>query len=193
MRANVSKSWNSRLPGDIGANCLLFSGAPDLIITVDRKDNGIIQTINTGGNEANDADENDSPDDEDENDNPDDEDDQLPSSQESGRLQMGHQMTSKPYTDKSFQPDKVGELVAALHTALSCRALRKCMDGKKFTSLKGHGLFVHRAVGVIHVTVTLSKDSKLMIASRLLVDGVLNTSLFCPAIKCFFQELKKTP
>ena len=45
LRANVSKSRNSRLPGDIGASCLLFRGAPDLIITVDKEDNGIIQTV----------------------------------------------------------------------------------------------------------------------------------------------------
>ena len=51
------------------------------------------------------------------------------------------------YYYDSFLQDKVGELVAALHTALSCRALRKYKAEKRFTSLKGHGLFVHRANG----------------------------------------------
>ena len=104
---------------------------------------------------------------------------------------MGHQMNTKPYKNDSFLQDKVGELVAALHTALSCRALRKYKAEKRFTSLKGHGLFVHRANGICHVIVTLSKESKIEIVSKLLVDGVSNTSLFCPAIQYFIEEIRK--
>ena len=50
------------------------------------------------------------------------------SSQESGKLQMGHQIVnSQPYKVKSLLTEKVGELVAALHNGLACRALRRSL------------------------------------------------------------------
>jgi len=63
----VGKSWKSRLPDDIGENCLVFQGTPDLIITV-KKNEGIIMS-NTSAAATEDDPEN-------END--------LPSSRESG-------------------------------------------------------------------------------------------------------------
>ena len=105
--------------------------------------------------------------------------DDLPSSQESARLQMGHQMNNKPYVDASFQSNKVGELVAALHTSLSYRALRKYTMGQTFDSLEANGLFIHRSCGVIHMKVTLTKQGPMKITSILLVSGLLTPELFC--------------
>ena len=59
------------------------------------------------------------------------------------------------YITGSFIPDKDGELVAALHASLVCRALRRWKQGKVFYPLTAHGLRIHRTVGIIHIEVTL--------------------------------------
>ncbi|XP_065910318.1 uncharacterized protein [Dysidea avara] len=162
---HVKKSWEGRLPRDVSNNCLLFQGAPDIIV----KKKGIIEVYEN-----------------------DDDGKDLPSSQESARLQMAHQMTGiKPYISSSFQPNKIGELVAALHTSLTCRALRKYTKGKTFDLLEAHGLFIHRCVGIIHMKVTLSKKHSIMIASNLLVHGVSTPQIFCAVMKYFMTKLQK--
>lgn len=164
---HVQKSWKSRLPEHINNNCLVFQGAPDIIIKTKKVDCMIVNS------EKSDSDG-----------------DDVPSSQESARLQMGHQMNKiKPYVDASFQPNKVGELVAALHTSLSCRALRKYTMGQTFDSLEANGLFIHRSCGVIHMKVTLTKQSPMKITSILRVSGLLTPELFCSVMKYFIAVL----
>ena len=52
--------------------------------------------------------------------------DTLPCIQASGRFQNGHQTAkSNPYLPGSFLLEKAEELMAALHTLLACRALRR--------------------------------------------------------------------
>jgi len=98
-------------------------------------------------------------------------------------------MTEKPYKQDSFLPNKSGELVAALHTSLACKALRKYYRGEEFDSLKAHGLFIHRAVRICLITVTLSKEQPMEITAKLLVNGVSSPQLFCSVIKHFTEVL----
>ena len=107
--------------------------------------------------------------------------DSLPSSQESGRFQMGHQMiNSGSYVgSKSFIFEKVGELPTALHTSLVCRAMRKYLNGEAPDSLSAHGLHIYRAIGIIHVQLTLSKK-KMEIDASHLVNGMVDPAFFVP-------------
>ena len=139
----VSETWKDRLPEAVPKGCLVFRGSPDMIIKVN-KDEGIVDMASD--DKAND-----------------DSSDECTSSQESGRFQMGHQMTSG-YRPNSFY-DKVGELIAAVHTSLVCRALRKYVKRKKVSAHTSHGLHIHRSFGVICLEVTLS-DSPLKIKAR---------------------------
>ena len=139
---NVSKSWEQRLPASVDKRCLLFQGSPDMIILTEDRMEGILNTDSVEQEE--DVNE---------------EADTSPCSQVSGRFQIGHQMTkSNPYLPESFLPDKAGELMAALHTSLVCRTLRRYTKKKEVNSLTAHGLHIHRTVGITHVEVTLSKN-----------------------------------
>ena len=112
------------------------------------------------------------------------------SSQESGRLQMGHQMiNTKPFKSNSFLTEKVGELVAALHTGLACRALRMYVSRRKVSSLTAHGLHIHRTLGVCHLELTLSDTDTMKIQAKKLVDGALSAGLLCPTIKHLMDKL----
>ena len=168
------------------AKVLLFRGAPDLILNIE-KHPGLVTCTGVQGSS------NDSSCRPSEDNNSDDscsscEDD---SPDELVRMQMGHQMKTKSYEPASFQPQKVGELVAAMHAALCCKALRKYQNMTEFNCLQAHGLFVHRALGLVRVVVTLSKTSKMKIFSELLVSGVVPPGYFCSAIKYFINILQE--
>ena len=107
--------------------------------------------------------------------------DSLPSSQGSGRFQMGHQMTnSGSYVgSESFIFEKVGELPPALHTSLVCHAMQKYLNGEAPDSLTAHGLHIHRAIGIIHVQLTLSKKEMKIDATHL-VNGMVDPGFFVP-------------
>ena len=107
----------------------------------------------------------------------------------SGRLQMGHQITPGPYASNSYLPDKLGGLMAALHTSLVCRALRNYSQKKKVNLLKAHGLYVHKSMVIIYLEVTLSKDGT-KINARVLFDGISSPSSICAHMKYFFAKLK---
>ena len=169
---DTTDSWNKRIPSEVDEESLLFRGSPDMIITM-QKSEGVVGMGRDSDNEVSS-----------------DEDD-LPSSQESGRLQMGHQVVnSKPYIVGSLLTEKVGELVAALHNGLACRALRRYVRREKVSSLTAHGLHIHRSLGVYHLEVTLSDTDRLKVKATQLVDGVLSAGLFCPAMKLFLEKLK---
>ena len=99
LRGNqVHQSWKGRLPDVVSCRSLLFRGSPDLIITTKKGKNseGFVNgNDNVGSDDV-------SPD-----------GDRSPSdSPESGRCQMGHQMTNaRPFSSTSFLTEKVGELV----------------------------------------------------------------------------------
>jgi len=112
-----------------------------------------------------------------------------PGSQGSGRIQIAHQMTTKGYKSDSSLSEKAGELVATLHTSLACQALRMYTNKKKVTSLTAHGLFMHRATEVIHVDVTLSKQSINVNATQLF-DGILSPEILCETMKYFMKKLE---
>ena len=63
----------------------------------------------------------------------------------------------------SVLTNKVGELVAAVHTSIACRALKLYFARKPVTVLKGHGLHIHRALGIYHIVVTVSRDQPIML------------------------------
>jgi len=57
------------------------------------------------------------------------------------------------------------------------KALKRCSNGKTFkTVLVGHGLFVHKMVGVVHLKVSLSSATMEVEAYRI-AGGNLNSEL----------------
>ena len=160
---HVQNSWMERLPVSMRgrSNFLLFHGSPDLIVKL-KESEGMLHS--TGDEENNEPEPSIASED-----NKDEEDDT--NSQVSGRFQMGHQMTSGPYKSGSCLPEKVGGLMAALHTSLVCRALRKYSQGKAFSWLIATGLFVHKAEVVVYVKFTLSEDTTTNILAKILCDG----------------------
>lgn len=176
--ADEVNNLNKLLPEFRTAKVLLFRGAPDIILSVEKQpgESGLVTC--TGG--IQDHDDSDSCSSED--DSPD----------ELARMQMGHQMATKTYVPTSFQPEKVGELVASMHSALCCKALRRYKTKTEFNCLQAHGLFVHRALGLIYVAVTLSKTCRMKIYSELLYSGVVPTTYLCSTIKHFIDILQKT-
>ena len=117
--------------------------------------------------------------------------DSSPNSQDSRRMQMGHQVTTlAAYKAGSFLYEKIAELVGALHTLLACQALRKYMKNKRCDSFTAHGLHIHRTVGIIHVEVVLSKGT-MMINAMHLFDGVSSPGFFCAIMKYYLDKLKK--
>ena len=150
----TEESWKSRIPDDVEGNCILFQGAPDLIIKKEHTNEGVINMdpqeevvqpeyepvqLQDVDNEAGSS-------------------PCSESSDVSGRFQMGHQMTFIPYKRTSYLSEKVGQLIAALHTAVTCRALRKYAMKNKVCSLKAHGLHIHRSLGITHIELTLSEN-----------------------------------
>ena len=116
--------------------------------------------------------------------------DSSPSSQDSGRLQMGHQMiNTQPYTANSVLTEKVGELVPALHTSLACRALRRYVRRKKVSLLTAHGLHIHRSLSVSHLEVTLSDTHRLKVKATKLLADMLSADMLCPIMKLFMDKL----
>ena len=62
----------------------------------------------------------------------------------------------KPYKANSFMPTKSGEVVGAIHMALVAKALRYYKAGVFKDTYIGHGLFLHKVTGVIHIKVVLN-------------------------------------
>ena len=181
----VEKSWETRIPKAVDYKCLLFQGSPDLIIRgeTSREEEGIF-TVASDEDVASAHDK----------DVASDEDvasDVSLCSQESGRIQLGHQMTwSGPYKVGSSLTEKVAELMTALHTGLACRALRRYVKGKKVCSLTAHGLHIHRGLGVTYLQVTLS-EQPIEIQATQLIDGIVNAEIFCSAIEFFINKLNQ--
>ena len=107
-----------------------------------------------------------------------------------GSLQMGHQMSCTSNKRNSFLVEKVGGLIAALHTVATCRALRNYVSKRNCKSVKAHGLHIHRTVGVIHVQLTLSENT-LQFNAQHLIDGVISPALLCGTLTYFMEELNK--
>ena len=158
-------SWKPRIPKGASSKCLLFQGAPDIIIKVKKEGALHMDSQVDGVVESQDVEDEGSP-----------RSDTSNTSNTSGRFQMGHQVICTPYTDDSYLSEKVGELMAALHNLLVCQALRKYVRKSNVDSLEAHGLFIHRSIGVAHVEVTLSKGP-IQIHAIQLYDGVLSQEL----------------
>ena len=118
---SVKRSWENKLSVVIDAKCLVFQGAPDIIIHKkkgERKEGVVVTNVeneeaekdgSSGSSNSQDGEE---------------EVGSSLDSESSGRLQMAHQMTKlHAYKAGSFLFEKVAELVGALHTSLACRAL----------------------------------------------------------------------
>lgn len=180
---DTKKSWKGRLPNGVNENCLLFQG--DLIICKEHTNEGehtdegifsmnsqdeVVQQQDEEEDEANDS--------------------QGSDCSVSGRFQMGHQMSCTPYKQNSFLTEKVGGLIAALHTVVTCRALRNYASKHNCQSVKAHGLYIHRTVGIIHVQLTLSENT-LQFNAQHLIDGVVSPALLCSTITYFMEKLNK--
>jgi len=162
---SVAKSWAHLLPDHVKAGVLVFQGAPDIIIN---KQDPLCRYKEDQPSE-------------DQPSEPTEDDD---NSQHSGRVQGAHQMTSLAPKGASWLQEKAGELVGALHTSLTCRAIERFSNGESVPTLSAHGLFVHRAHRVYHMCVTLSK-STLKIDSTLLTSGLLNERIICSIMQYY--------
>ena len=172
LRGNaVSESWVTRISSAVSFDSLLFKGAPDLIIA--GKVDGIVVNENLPSSSHMPSSQ------EEENDSQEENEEDLPSSQGSSRIQVGHQMPSfTPYKGGSLLYDKVGELVGALLNSVACRVFRKYEGGEKVVSLTA-----------FHVKITLSRKV-LEVTSVQLVDGLLSPELWCPTIERFIKILE---
>ena len=180
---HTKESWKTQIPQDVDGNCLLFHGAQDLIIKVkdhtteeENKNEGLISIDSQDADDETSGSAGSSP--------------RSESSDTSGRFQIAHHM-SVPYKRNSYLTEKVGQLIAALHTAVTSQALRKYAKKVKVCSLKAHGLHIHRAMGIIYVELTLSEKA-IQINTQQLIDGVLSPELFCSTMSYFMGKLKKS-
>lgn len=195
----VLESWKDRkdrLPPSVDNRSLLFQGSPDLIISPKQTaegNQGIIVSAGSAGGGKDDVNEQEQTSSQESATFQDEDISQeggtSPGSQGSGRIQIAHQMTTKGYKPDSSLLEKAGELVAALHTSLACRALRMYTKKKKVTSLTAHGLFMHRAAGIHHLDVTLSKQ-KINVNATQLFDGILSPEILCKTMKYFMNRLE---
>ena len=183
---SVKRSWENKLPVVIDAKCLVFQGAPDIIIHKkkgERKEGVVVTNVENEKEAEEDGSSGSS--------NSQDGEEEVGSSldsESSGRLQMAHQMTKlHAYKAGSFLFEKVAELVGAIHTSLACRALQRYIKNKRCDS---HGLHIHRAVGIIHIEVVLSKGTMVINATHLF-DGVSSPEYFCAIMKYYMDKLKK--
>lgn len=112
-------------------------------------------------------------------------------SDNSGRVQMGFQLPGiKPYQTGSFIFNKAGELVGAIHASLVTRALKRCNSGKMIKDMVGHGLFVHKMIGIVHLKVSLS-SGKMQADAYRIAGGNLDANPLCSAVSYFMNELKE--
>ena len=168
------EAWVGRYPKELSANCLLFQGAPDIV--VQKPD-----VVMVCGLDAESSDE--------------DEQSDNPSSQESNHsatIQMGLQLSQvKPYVHGSCIPEKAGELVAAIHLSLASRALRRYVKGKDVRfPLIGHGFQVHKLTGFIHLKVILN-EVKMEVEAKSLCDGQLSASILCSCLEYLKKVMVK--
>ena len=173
----ASEAMKGRIPEGVGINCFVFRGAPDIIIETPNEDtSGVLAirdiSIEDSKEEASDSDS-----------------DGSDGSVGSGRIQIGFQMSKmKPYKANSFTPVKCGEVVGAIHMALVAKALHYYKAGVFKDTYIGHGLFLHKVTGVIHIKVVLS-DKPMKVKCVRIVDGTLNVDLMCTTMKYFMGQL----
>ena len=74
--------------------------------------------------------------------------------------------------------------------ALVAKALRNYKAGVIKDAYIGHGLFIHKATGVIHIKVILS-DKPMKVKCFRVVDGNLSADLMCATMKYFMGQLLK--
>ena len=72
---------------------------------------------------------------------------------ESAKIEFAFQMPyNKGYMDGSTIPNKAAELVAAIHQSVHAKVLRRLKKNKEIHfPLIGHGLYVHKLTGKIHL------------------------------------------
>ena len=164
------KSWRKRVPGFATKKMFLFRGTPDLIIS----NSGLLRCVSP----ANDINT-------DNVYNAADTDDEA-SSQDSGRVELGLRKCS---TEGTFVTEKLGQLVAAVHQGLVCKALRKINRGEELSCLTGNGLLIDRGTSVIHVQIKLTTE-KLKVYANLLHEATLDVDSLCNCIHYFLDQLK---
>lgn len=158
----------------------MFRGAPDIIIEnqvppLSEDNHGIISLAGAGDHE------------EEEEEVHRDESD----SDNSDRVQMGFQLpVMKPYTTESFISNKAGELVGAIHASLVTRALKRFSSGKMIKDMVGHGLFVHKMIGIVHLKVSLS-SRKMQVDAYRIAGGTVEADMLCSAVSYFMNKLKE--
>ena len=173
-REASTEAMKDRIPKTISMKSFVFRGSPDVIIEMPTGDIDGVLAVKDGAIEDSDSDS-----------------DGSGGSASSGRIQMGFQMpTTRPYKANSFVPIKAGEVIGAIHMALVAKALRNYEAGIIKDIYIGHGLFIHKVTGVIHIKVILS-DKPMKVECIRVVDGNLSTDLMCSTMKYFLGQLQK--
>ena len=177
----TTKAITERLPKGASIKSCVFRGAPDIIIEnqvppLSEDTSGIISIAGAGDHEEEEEVHR---------------DESGSDSDNSGRVQMGFQLPGmKPYQTGSFISNKAGELVGAIHASLVTRALKRCSSGKMIKDMVGHGLFVHKMIGIVHLKVSLS-SGKMQVDAYRIAGGNLDANLLCSAVSYFMNELKE--
>lgn len=179
-RAATEEAMMGRKPECVDFKCFVFRGCPDIIIETQSED-GVVAIKDERRDDDAGVEDTDG-----------DSDGSTDGSTGSGRIQMEFQMLkTRPYKVNSFVPIKAGEVVGAIHMGLVAKALRNYVDGKFTNDMYiGHGLFIHKVTGVVHIKVVLSNKPMKVHCNRL-IDGNVTTDLVCSTMSYFLKHLTK--
>ena len=112
---------------------------------------------------------------------------------ESVRVEHAYQPSpNTSYKSGSIIPIKAGQLVAAILFSIQAKLLRRLCKGKQIVlPLKGHGLYIHKVTGAIHIEVQINQNGTYIIATSLGGDGALSKKSMCCAINHLLSICKK--
>ena len=178
------------IPKHVSKDCFLFRGAPDIVLkwspvqVVTNASESIAgpsgQAVTDNAPEPSVQDVTDT--------------DVSDTSGESAKIEFGFQMTyNKGYVDGSAIPNKAGELVAAIHQSVHAKVLRRLKKNKEIHfPLIGHGLYVHKLTGTIHLELKFpSVGSHMTVKATIFEDGIVSGQSLCSAINFLANSIKK--
>ena len=114
---------------------------------------------------------------------------------ESAKIEFAFQMPyNKGCFDGSTIPNKAGELVAVIHQSGHAKVLRRLKKNKEIRfPLIGHGLYVYKLTGMIHLQLTFpdSVGSHMTVKATTFENGIVSGQSLCSAINFLKNQIKK--